>query len=309
MMELLLHNQADPELEGAYLPPLHSAIEFDDIEAIQLLLIYKANVNRRITTPDHPLSGTTPLAMAIISKRAEIAALLVENGAILGYDVQHFVEKCSALNYSDCIELVQRLILSPMEKKLEEINLQQFEQLKQLRRSGSAGALPIPNFPFPLFVTAIQAGNPSLAISLIRAGANVNSNIYLVEDSNQEPMISKPTHFAIASGHSGVLTALIEHGLDVNALSDKGDAFLHIAIRFGKPNLAKILIERGQADIELQTKQGTALYVAVCYKQAALAEYLVVERKADIEARCEDNRTPIIGAVSRSILLLIWYSK
>ena len=66
-------------MDAERVTPLHYAAVYGDIDTVQLLLVYKADINAQSAGGDYP--GETPLHVAAYAGRIEIAELLLINGA------------------------------------------------------------------------------------------------------------------------------------------------------------------------------------------------------------------------------------
>jgi ankyrin repeat protein len=89
--------------------------------------------------------------------------------------------------------------------------------------------------------------------ALMEAGADVNISF--------RSMIKSSTigHLATAYGNVELMKYLVEHGLNLYTVNDKGETLLHIACRNGNSEMINYLIEQGM-DITAKDNEGNPAY-------------------------------------------------
>ncbi|KAJ7484361.1 ankyrin repeat-containing domain protein, partial [Mycena latifolia] len=100
---------------------------------------------------------------------------------------------------------------------------------------------------------------------------------------------------ALQRGHTAVVKLLLKCGAKTEAHTKFDGSALHLALQGGRTTMVKLLLEHG-ADIEARDKDGyTALIVASLRQERAVVK-LLLEHGADIEARDKDGCTALIVA-------------
>ncbi len=114
-----------------------------------------------------------------------------------------------------------------------------------------------------------EPDNPIAALSLIKAGANVN-----VRDSASVTALMT----AVRNGRNKVATVLLEHGADVNAQDDRGTTALMLAAGDNDVKLVRLLLDKG-AKVNVKDNAGsTALSGSEMIGGSNDPDYLAVRR-------------------------------
>ncbi|QRY19010.1 ORF-140 [Teiidae poxvirus 1] len=105
-----------------------------------------------------------------------------------------------------------------------------------------------------------------------------------------------PLHCAVSRNNSSIVTAILDHGADINIFSDDTETALHKAVLFDSEEMVKLLISYG-ADIDSCDSPSslTPLQYAIMYSNDKLTRILL-EEGADPDCTCADNY-PIIDAI------------
>lgn len=237
--------------------PLHSAMSGAinrDSKIVNFLLERGANVNAKDKI------GRTPLCLALLRGRIDVANLLIEHGAEMNAQ-ECYKNGANLLYYASmggCINFVKLL-------------LEQGAEVNVMERNG----LDEPNTP--LFWAA-RMGYVEIAKLLIEHGAEVN-----VQNKGRSPLRSAstwnrveivklllehgaevniededkwtPLHCAATRNHIEVVKLLLEHGANVNAQNKYGNTVFHLISKHNYPEIAKLLIEHG-ADVNIKSNSG-----------------------------------------------------
>ncbi len=135
---------------------------------------------------------------------------------------------------------------------------------------------------------AIRAQDKNAVEVLLASGVEVDESDFI---------FGTALHVAVSEGHSGIAKILVDHGANLEAVSEQQDSHpLHLAANFGDAAMLALLLDNG-ADIEARDGyQRTSLLHAAAAGHAD-AVRLLLDRGADIHAR-EDRygETALHGA-------------
>ena len=111
LISILLAHGADPNINlGHYYTPIQYAITNCSLSIVKLLLGYMRDVNFLFPDPVHGYQNS-PLNFAIISKRADVAKYLIENGASINQDSNPAYETSLSLAMrSRLIDIMKELL-------------------------------------------------------------------------------------------------------------------------------------------------------------------------------------------------------
>jgi ankyrin repeat protein len=129
----------------------------------------------------------------------------------------------------------------------------------------------------PLMI-ASRTGNVNVVKALIAKGAKVNAT---TEEANATALM-----WALAMGHSAIITTLIESGADVRPSTTKGFTPLMFAARNGDIEVARLLIAKGAGVNDLASDGTHVLPFAVLSGQDEFANFLL-EQGADPNGRID----------------------
>ena len=259
--KLLRQNGANPYIRGYGMrTPLHSAAYYGDLEVVQKLIEYDADVSAKDD------SGCTPLYVASEGqnlKDRSVLRFLLEHGADVGARTKSGrtpLHKASAFGALE----VARLLL---------------EHGADVNARAVGGMTPLH-----------EASSGSLEVTrlLLECGADVNAR---TEGG------STPLHNASSSGYprqEEVLRVLLEHGADVEVRRTRDDwTPLYKAMYCGSLEVVRVLLEHG-ADVNARPIGGkTPLHVAVYLRKDLEVVRLLLERGADVTAEDDNGVTPL----------------
>ena len=129
----------------------------------------------------------------------------------------------------------------------------------------------------PLMI-ASRTGNVNVVKALMAKGANVNAQ---TEEANATALM-----WALAMGHSAIITTLIESGAEVRTSTTKGFTPLMFAARNGDIEVARVLIAKGAGVNDLASDGTHVLPFAILGGQDGFANFLL-EQGADPNGRID----------------------
>ena len=135
---------------------------------------------------------------------------------------------------------------------------------------------------------AVRAGDPARVKALLDAGTDVNS---------RDPLGGTALLDACWMGNSEIVTLLLAHGADVNAVHrESGATPLKYAVLTARPKVVEQLLAAG-ADVRHTFRDGeTALHLAASRSNPTIIEMLLKAR-ASLDATDRDGSTPLDDAV------------
>jgi ankyrin repeat protein len=327
IVKLLLEKGADPNdrEESRGRTPLHMAAEYGDIELVDLLIRYRADVN----APDR--DRNTPLHYAVMRGHKHVAEFLLKNRANSNAQNKDGRTPLHIAALNNNIELVQLLLrygANPQKRDAAgktPINLTTNEELARLlkreyrarprgayrvevRNTATGRDIPVqpppphatptygalhhrsqPREQLPPLHDAAMNRNPGLLNLLLSKGSNPNE----VDNRGRTPL-----HIAAGVGCRDCADLLIQAGADINARDKNGRAPLHYAVWYGRLAVADLLLRKGAAPDAIDNKVKTPLHYAVEKIRPDLVE-LLLQHGADPNVRgTKKGVTPLYLAVA-----------
>ena len=269
--KFLYDNGAHPNVRGyREATPLHSAAYFGDLEMVQVLLEYKADVHAR------RVDGKTPLVFAsegfyqgvpnTAVSFSNVARVLLERGADVNAQDGH---RSTALHSA---------ARSARHGRVEAIHV--------LLEHGADVNAQMDNDTTPLHEAA-RDGTVEAIRALLEHGANVNAR------KNDD---TTPLHEAAGNGSAEAIRILLEHGADMNTKKNDDTTVLHEAARSGSVEAIRALVKLG-ADVNARKNDDTTALHEGARSRSVEAIRALVELGADVNVRKNDNTTLLHIAV------------
>ena len=293
---LLHHDGTDINVRGNYGDtPLSSAARYGDLEMVQVLLDYKANVDARDYggwAPIHAVSiGLDFILHNIPQSPADVTQLLLEHDADVNTLNNNGRTPLQIAAANGTIDVVRVLL-----EHGANVGAQDSEGITALHLAAYCRALIMRN-----------KGDVDIVRVLLEHGANVGAQdsegrtaLHIAADS-RSPLMGDRAGFDIAR-------VLLEHGANVGAQDSEGSTALHLAADSRSPSVGyragvdiiRVLLEHG-ANVGAQDSEGrTALHLAADSRSPLMGDRGVVdivrvllEHGANVGAQDSEGRTAL----------------
>jgi ankyrin repeat protein len=255
--DLLRRNGADPHFRNHLMQtPLHSAASNGDLEVVQKLIEYDANINaKNIGWHRHLHFASSKV------KGGSVLRLLLKNGAHLN---ERDIDGSSPLHkasYSGALEVVRLLL-----EHGADVNAREKDGSTPLCHASSNTSLEVARLLLE-HGADVNARRKDGSTPLRYASFEVSLEVarLLLENgpyaNAREKDGSTPLHYASSIGSLEVARLLLEHGADVNAREKGGSTPLHRASRWGYLEVVRLLLGHG-ADVKAVDNRGmTAFHI------------------------------------------------
>ncbi|AVP88058.1 hypothetical protein phytr_11330 [Candidatus Phycorickettsia trachydisci] len=272
---------------------LHYAARIGDVQATQLILDKKANINCRAK------DGETPLMAAAVNGRSDVVQLLLEKGAKVHY--QYWSGRYDALDlamrssysdyrYEDHIKIIKLLINAG-----SNINSNKPDCKTALKYAACHGSLELTRFLIEKGADLKLEGNKIALIIAAQKGHTEIVKLLLekgVDSRFQDQHGDRALYYAFKNGHKDTVDAL---------LSNKRINLSHLwyAIRKEQVELVELLLD-SQTDINYQDVSGrTFLHYAVLAKSKMMVE-LLINKGIRVNIKDKNNESPLSYALRDS---------
>jgi ankyrin repeat protein len=252
------------------LTPLHCAVTSNNVAAAAALLAHGADLEARWISPllgtgamNPPAGGVTPLALACMAGRVELATLLIDRGAKLETANRVFARALHCAVYNGAIASV-RLLLD----RGARVDPRDTWQATPLHYASSMGHLEI--------------------VQLLVAR---RADLEAADEAGYTPLLD-----AIEKNHLEVVRFLADQGASFKARTDVGKGPLRVAATIRSIEIARYLIERGEkadGDADTPDRQRPLHEASSSPKMTAL----LLEHGARIDRADARGRTPLHCAI------------
>ena len=310
-VEILHRNGAQVNVRSPHngTTPLASAAQFVDLEMVQILLDYKADVNAQTdnkwTSLHHVSHGPWVSPPHKPQLLPEVARLLLENGADVNARDDRGWTPLHVVANSNRTEVVPVLLAHGANIGAEGVEgstplhvAAMNGRIKAVRVLLEHGANVDPEDKegrTPLHRAAID-GQIEVVQLLLEHGANVGledkegrTPMHLVMDNARTLVYPFPVADHV---RAEVARVLLEHGAKVDPEDKEGRTMLHRAAENGTVELIHVLLEHG-ANVDAVDGEGRSpLHLAVHHRSVEIVRALL-ERGANIGAEDREGRTPL----------------
>lgn len=135
---------------------------------------------------------------------------------------------------------------------------------------------------------AVRANDNAAVESLLASGASVDES---------DLFLGTALHIAVSQGTPDIAKILIDHGADLEAVSElRGARALHLAANFGDAPMLALLLDSG-ADTESRDNDGRTPLFRAAAQGHTEAVRMLLDRGAEVDAReATRDHTPLMGA-------------
>ena len=276
--KFLHDNGAHLDVRYKWSSPLHSAVDYGDVEMVQVLLGYEADVNDLMdgswTLLHGAASGNSRLPN-IVQSSPDVARILLEHGADVNARSD---DNSTPLHIAACAGW-GRFARALGEHRAN------VELIRILLECGADVNARTIYSETPLLMAALY-GKVEVVQMLIKYGANTD-----VEDQDGRSVL----HMATRSGNVELVRMLLEYNGDVNVRTKDGSTPLLMATKNGNVEVVQMLIKHGaNADVEDEGGR-TLLHWATISGNVELVRMLL-EHNPDANARAKDGSTLLLMA-------------
>ncbi|KAF5686699.1 ankyrin protein 1 [Fusarium denticulatum] len=296
LCKMLLESNADPDLTPDKIStPLIQAISEGDLDIVKMLIEHKATVDKREAPPSDGLSRT-PLQVAVDWNRPDIVQYLLEKGADPDARDSDGIPVIGSAVSGGHINMVQWL--GDANADVNVICLD--SKITPLHEA----------YPHPEIVRLllehgadINKGNADSRTALNFAiSKNSLATVQVLLEAKTKPdintdMIYGDLRRVIVGGYIDVVEKMLEAGIDVNNVNEKGESLLAYGIKYNAPSSMIRKILEYNPDLEMRDKKGnTALH---CITRSTTLETvrLVVNAGGRLDVLNSDKDTPLIVAI------------
>ena len=235
--------------------PLIIACEYHHTEIVEMLLEYKADINKCI------VSGESLLYIACQNGHLDIVVKLLDN---VNTDVNKCRDDGVSPLYIGCHNGHLDIVVKLLDKNID-------TDVNKCTESGAS----------PLYV-ACQNGHLDIVIKLLD---NVNTDVKKCVDSGASPL-----YIACYNGHLDIVVKLLDNvNTDVNKCVGNGASPLFIACHNGHLDMVVKLLDNVNTDVNKCTNNGVSpLYIACQNGYLSIVEKLLDKVNSDIN-KCVDS--------------------
>ncbi|KAH7177288.1 ankyrin repeat-containing domain protein [Fusarium sp. MPI-SDFR-AT-0072] len=306
LCKMLLESNADPDLTlDKAITPLIQAIAEGDLDIVKLLIENKATVDKREAPPDAGWSRT-PMHVAVDWNRPEIVQYLLEKGADPDARDSDGIPVIGAAISGGHSSVVQWLVDANADVNVTYYN----NKLTPLHE-----ACPHPEIVRLLLQHGAdinKVNEDSRSALNFSISANNLATVQILLESKTQPDLDAATihrdlRIILPVGYIEVVETMLEAGVDVNNVNEKGESLLAYAVKHNAPSgmIRKIL--EYNPDLEMRDKkENTALH---CITRSTSLETvrLVVNAGGRLDVLNSDTDTPLIVAIGAQLDDIVFY--
>jgi ankyrin repeat protein len=280
---------------------LHSAAYYGDVEMVQVLLGYAADVHARSSSfrtalHDAAMGGSHFHRIHnAVQSSVDVTRILLEHGADVNARDKTSTTSLHLAAENGSAEIVRLLLehganvsaedsigATPLHEAARNGSV---ELVRMLLEHGADLNARTNGFSTPLLV-AVRHGSIEVVRTLLEHGAN----LCMKEEEGRTPL-----HDAAGNGNVELVRMLLERGADINAQTNDRSTPLLMATICGDVEVVRTLLKHG-TNVGTEDEEGrTPLHEATRKGSVELVRVLL-EHSADINARTKDGSTPLLLA-------------
>ncbi|XP_015252576.1 PREDICTED: ankyrin repeat and SOCS box protein 2-like isoform X2 [Cyprinodon variegatus] len=302
----LLESGADPDICNSNKEtPLYKACELENVDMVNLILLYNATVNQRCG------QGWTALHEAVSRDNTEICELLIRAGAM--------INPANTYSVTPLIVAAQRGLMKALCYLIEkgaDVNMQTCEGVTALHEASKNGHQDIVAFLLTKNADANKPDNSGLLPLHFAAQYGHHQIVSMLVSVTGRAKLRhswiSPLHLAAQHDRHSAATVLLKAGADVNATlacshslqyADRRATALYFAVANGSRRTAEVLLNAGAS---LSLDPVSPLLMAARHGCVSTVS-LLLERGADLNARLPSFATtfPAVIALCRNNLPLL----
>lgn len=266
--------------------PLHVAVEKENLDAVQLLLNFGANVKLRTAKTDQ--EGFTPLHVAVVSGNLQITRALLLHRWDSNDTVQPVQDIHGKVVYKN--NEYDGFTLLHMAVKINSIDM--INLLVDYNADVNATILQTGITPLHL---AVQSKNKKIVMLFSEFNAN-----FLARTSKGKTIL----HLAIENNWCELVKVLLLKNANVNDQTLNGETPIHIAVKLSYQNIVSLLLNNN-ANVRLKNlKKQTPLHYAIVSKNVEITK-LLLKKNADINDVNDKNENALTLAVKSQITEMV----
>ncbi|GFS09784.1 ankyrin repeat protein [Elysia marginata] len=280
--------------------PLMFAADAGADKAVELLLNNKANVNDtsyEISDPD--IKRRTALMIAAHKGWVRIVKMLIQAGANLDMkdkDGENALGFAVRGGHRACVQALLKTWTLLSDDDIEDVPLyplhsalDDFDMMSLLVNLGADINIRPNVSGRTALIDAASNGNKTHVQNLLKCNADMHAEFY-----------GHTALFAASvRGHDEIVTALLDHGMDVNYESYNGWTALWYCLNAQNYNAVETLIKHG-ANVNYTNKFGTTLMQALSKCDPQFSE-LIIKSGADVNAQTDNGNTALFRALYLNI--------
>ncbi|XP_059176232.1 ankyrin-1-like, partial [Physella acuta] len=278
---LLRHGAEVNTVNNHGVTPLIRAVTKQHEKLVDILIVYKADVNYK---------QTTVLIYAVLNVNKNIVSKLIQAGADVNMKTTRCYRDEYPINYNLLEEAKKNALLDTSMHNLTPLHIaaitspqhtaQTSLQVVKILLKGGANVHAVDEDDWtPLHISAIY-GDLDIVKSLIKAGSNINA----VDKFGRTPLF-----FSLLYNHRELAKYLIKSGADVNLMSESQRSPLYVAVFYKYNELVRMLIKHGAL---ADKGRKSALLMALEHKHVNVS-ILLVKNGANVNVK-DDTQTPAL---------------